>query len=123
MRPLESFTPNLRLSSSSARSPNCSITARPALTSATGRAGEISSQAAVAHPAKAAQAMPPISVIEQFGKIAELLDNRKARADERHRQGRRNIEPSRGGPPGKGGAGDAADIGYRAVRQDRRTAR
>src|SRR5215469_11690306 len=58
MRPLESFTPNLRFATDSARSPNCSITARPALTSTTGSAGEISSQAAVAHPAKAAQTMP-----------------------------------------------------------------
>src|SRR5947209_15209647 len=59
MRPLESFTPNLRFATDSARSPNCPTIARPALTSASGKAGEIPSHAAVAHPTKAAQALPP----------------------------------------------------------------
>ncbi len=39
MRPLESFTPNLRFASDSARSPNCATIARPALTSTSGSAG------------------------------------------------------------------------------------
>src|SRR6516164_9396906 len=61
MRPLESFTPNLRLAKDSARSPNCSTIARPALRSTSGNAGEVPSHIAVAQPASAAHAAPPAS--------------------------------------------------------------
>ena len=43
MRPLESFTPNLRLAIDSARSPNCSTTASPALTITSGSTDAIPS--------------------------------------------------------------------------------
>src|SRR5271167_3007046 len=61
IRPLESFTPNLRFAKDSARSPNCSTIARPALRSTSGKAGEIPSHTAVAQPASAAHAAPPAS--------------------------------------------------------------
>src|SRR5207248_11098920 len=64
MRPLESFTPNLRFATDSARSPNCSTIARPALTTASGNPGEIPSHAAVAHPVNAAQTMPPARPVQ-----------------------------------------------------------
>src|SRR6516164_6549738 len=38
-----------------------------------------------------------------FGKIAELLDNRKARTEEHQRQGRRNPKPYRSRPAGERG--------------------
>src|SRR6516164_7893208 len=66
MSPLESFTPNLRLATDSARSPNCPITARPALTSTSGKAGEIPSHAAVAHPVNPAQNIAPASPAQVF---------------------------------------------------------
>src|SRR5271165_1593614 len=66
MRPLESFTPNLRFATDSARSPNCSTIARPALTTASGKVGEIPSSAAVVHPVNAAQAVPPAIPAQVF---------------------------------------------------------
>src|SRR6266404_4672947 len=66
MRPLVSFTPNLRLARDSARSPNCSTTARPALIRITGRAGEIPRHAAVIHPVSAAQTIPPARPAQVF---------------------------------------------------------
>src|SRR5260370_23568303 len=66
IRPLESFTPTLRLARDSARSPNGPTIARPALTSTNGIAREIPSHAAVAHPAKAAQKAPPASPAQVF---------------------------------------------------------
>ena len=50
MRLLASFTPNLRLATDSARSPNCSTIASPALTSTSGRTGPVPSDAR-GHPA------------------------------------------------------------------------
>src|SRR5205823_366186 len=66
MRPLESFTPNLRFATDSARSPNCSTIARPALTTASGSTGEIPSHVAVAQPVKAAHTVPPASPAQVF---------------------------------------------------------
>src|ERR1700730_10840572 len=66
MRLLESFTPNLRLARDSERSPNCPTIARPALRSTNGIAGEMPSHAAVAHPANAAQKVPPASPAQVF---------------------------------------------------------
>src|SRR5205085_6947512 len=50
MRPLESFTPNLRLATDSARSPNCSTIASPALSKTKGSTDAPSRQP-VAQPA------------------------------------------------------------------------
>src|SRR5205814_3560190 len=66
MRPLESFTPNLRLATDSARSPNCSTIASPALISTRGSTAETPRSRAVAQPATAAQAAPPINPAQVF---------------------------------------------------------
>ena len=47
------------------------------------------------------------ALCHELGKIAELLDNRKARADGCQRHSRRDPEPCRGGPPNQGRAGRA----------------
>src|SRR5437868_12092205 len=61
MRPLESFTPNLRLATDSASSPNCPTIPSPALTSTRGSTEEAPRRRAVAQPASAAQPAPPIN--------------------------------------------------------------